>query len=136
MSQRYPSVDAYLRKAPAFAQIPRPSSCRNSPYRSYGREELRADPPLEPRDDGNPPLQFEEGTDAASLRLTGSETFDVVGVSGALVPRMKARLAIHRADGKQDEVPVIVRVDTPIEVEHYKGGGILQYVLRQTLSRA
>jgi aconitate hydratase len=49
---------------------------------------------------------------------------------------MKARLAIHRADGKQDEVPVIVRVDTSIEVEHYKGGGILQYVLRQTLSRA
>jgi aconitase A len=81
------------------------------------------------------PCQFEEATDAASLRLISNETSDVPGVSGALAPRMKARLAIHRADGKQDEVPVIVRIDTPIEVEYYKGGGILPYVLRQTLSR-
>jgi aconitate hydratase len=80
------------------------------------------------------PCQFEEGTDAASLRLVGNEIFDVLGVSGGLMPRMKARLVVHRADGKQDEAQVIVRVDTPIEVEYYQGGGILPYVFRQILS--
>jgi aconitate hydratase len=80
------------------------------------------------------PCQFEEGTDAQTLHLTGNETYDLLGVSSNLSPRQKARLVIHRGDGKQDEAQVIVRIDTPIEVEYYKGGGILPYVLRQILS--
>jgi aconitate hydratase len=81
------------------------------------------------------PCQFEEGTDASTLKLTGNETFDLLGIANGLSPRMKARLVVHRANGKQDEVPVTVRIDTPIEVEYYAGGGILPYVLRQILER-
>jgi aconitate hydratase len=81
------------------------------------------------------PCQFEEGTDASTLKLTGNETFDLLGVANGLSPRMKARLVVHRANGKQDEVPVTVRIDTPIEVEYYNAGGILPYVLRQILER-
>jgi aconitate hydratase len=82
------------------------------------------------------PCQFEEGTDAQTLHLTGNETYDLLGISSGLSPRQKARLVIHRGDGKQDEVPVIIRIDTPIEVEYYRGGGILPYVLRQILGSA
>ncbi|MFL5399690.1 MAG: aconitate hydratase [Myxococcales bacterium] len=82
------------------------------------------------------PCQFEEGTDAQTLRLTGNETYDLLGIAAGVAPRQKARLVIHRADGKQDEAQVIVRIDTPIEVEYYKGGGILPYVLRQIMSQA
>ncbi|TMB36435.1 MAG: aconitate hydratase, partial [Deltaproteobacteria bacterium] len=82
------------------------------------------------------PCQFEEGTDAQTLHLTGNETYDLLGISSGLSPRQKARLVIHRGDGKQDEVQVIVRIDTPIEVEYYRGGGILPYVLRQILGTA
>src|SRR3954462_14028904 len=82
------------------------------------------------------PCQFEEGTDAQTLRLTGNETYDLLGISAGVAPGQKARLVIHRADGKQDEAQVIVRIDTPIEVEYYKGGGILPYVLRQIISQA
>jgi aconitate hydratase len=74
------------------------------------------------------PLQFEEGTNAASLRLDGSETFDVVGIEN-VAPRQKARLLVHRNDGSTDTVPVRVRIDTPIEVDYYQKGGILPYVL-------
>jgi aconitate hydratase len=79
------------------------------------------------------PCQFKEGTDAASLRLEGSESFDLLG-AGDPSPRQDARLIIRRASGTADEVPVTVRIDTPIEVEYYKHGGILPYVLRQILS--
>jgi aconitate hydratase len=82
------------------------------------------------------PCQFEEGTDAQTLHLTGNETYDLLGIASNLSPRQKARLVIHRGDGKQDEAQVIVRIDTPIEVEYYKGGGILPYVLRQILGMA
>jgi aconitate hydratase len=82
------------------------------------------------------PLQFKEGTDAASLKLDGTETFDVTGVSTGLKPLQDAKLLIHRASGKTDEVAVTVRIDTPIEVEYYRHGGILQYVMRQIASRA
>jgi aconitate hydratase len=82
------------------------------------------------------PCQFEEGSDAQTLHLTGNETYDLLGISSNLSPRQKARLVIHRGDGKQDDVQVIVRIDTPIEVEYYKGGGILPYVLRQILGMA
>jgi aconitate hydratase len=79
------------------------------------------------------PCQFAEGTDAATLKLDGTETFDLLDIA-APQPRQKARLLIHRKSGKTDEVRVTVRIDTPIEVEYYKHGGILPYVLRQLLA--
>src|SRR5216683_1579021 len=81
------------------------------------------------------PCQFAEGTDAATLKLDGSETFDLLGIAEPQ-PRGKARLVIHRKSGATDEVPVTVRIDTPIEVEYYRHGGILPYVLRQLLGLA
>src|SRR5438132_549779 len=82
------------------------------------------------------PLQFEEGTSAQTLSLDGTETFDVTGLEGTLRPRQKAKLVIRRANGAKDEVPVIVRIDTPIEVDYYANGGILPFVLRQLVGRS
>jgi aconitate hydratase len=80
------------------------------------------------------PLQFEEGTSAQTLGLDGTEVFDVVGLVGTLRARQKATLIIHRANGARDEVPVFVRIDTPIEVDYYEHGGILPFVLRQLIA--
>ena len=76
------------------------------------------------------PLQFPEATSPQALHLDGSETFDITGL-GSVQPRQQVRLVIHRKDGKTDEVPVTLRIDTPIEVEYYQSGGILPYVLDQ-----
>ena len=81
------------------------------------------------------PLQFEEETNAATLGLDGSETFDIVGIENALRPRQEATLRIHR-DGETRDVPVRVRIDTPIEVDYYQHGGILPFVLRQLVGAA
>jgi aconitate hydratase len=78
------------------------------------------------------PLQFEEGTNAATLGLTGTETFDITGIEAGLRPRMTATLVI---DG-ETKVPVRVRIDTPIEVDYYVHGGILPFVLRQLISQS
>jgi len=75
------------------------------------------------------PLTFKDGMDRKSLGITGEEIIDVVGLDG-LRPGMDLTLAIHRPDGKTDEVPVRCRIDTADEVEYYRHGGILQYVLR------
>ncbi len=77
------------------------------------------------------PCQFAEGLTAASLGLKGDETFDLLGLEKGLSPKMTATLVIHGADGVRRDVPVTVRVDTPIEVEYFRHGGILPYVLRQ-----
>ena len=82
------------------------------------------------------PLQFEEGTGAQTLGLDGSETFDVLGLSDEVKPRQKLTLRITRADGQTQEVPVVLRIDTPIEVEYYRHGGILPFVLRELMARA
>ena len=79
------------------------------------------------------PCQFEEGTSAQSLKLDGSETFDILGLTGALAPRQGLTLVIHRADGTQQKAPITASLDTPIEVEYYRHGGILPFVLRQLL---
>ena len=79
------------------------------------------------------PLQFLEGTNSQTLGLDGSETFDITGIE-TLSPQMQAQMTIHRADGSSHVVPVRVRIDTPIEVDYYLHGGILQYVLRQLAS--
>ncbi len=79
------------------------------------------------------PLQFEEGTNALSLGLDGSETFEIGGVS-SLRPRQQVKLVIRRKDGKTQEVSMRVRIDTPIEVDYYEHGGILPFVLRQLMA--
>jgi aconitate hydratase len=81
------------------------------------------------------PLQFKEGASARTLNLDGTETFDLIGLeAGEVRPRQDVTLRINRADGGVEEVPLTLRIDTPIEVEYYKGGGILPYVLRQLLN--
>ena len=75
------------------------------------------------------PLLFEEGTTRETLNLRGDEVIDIKGLD-KLQPRMWLALAITRADGSTQQVPVICRVDTLDEVEYYRHGGILQYVLR------
>jgi aconitate hydratase len=82
------------------------------------------------------PLQFAEGTNAQTLKLNGSETFSITGLSDAIEPGMTVTLKIERANGKSDSVPVRLRIDTAIEVDYYRHGGILQFVLRQLLAKA
>ena len=82
------------------------------------------------------PLQFKEGQNAASLNLDGTETFDLTGLeNGEVKPRQEVTLKINRADGTSEDATLTLRIDTPIEVEYYKGGGILPYVLRQLLNQ-
>jgi aconitate hydratase len=80
------------------------------------------------------PLCFYEGTDRKTLGLDGSETIDILGLEAGLKPRMQLTLRITRKDGSTQDVPVLCRVDTLDEVDYYKNGGILQYVLRQLLA--
>jgi aconitate hydratase len=82
------------------------------------------------------PCQFKEGTSAQTLKLDGSETFDLVGFADSIRPRQELMLLVHRSNGVADRVPVTLRIDTPIEVDYYKHGGILPFVLRQLLSAA
>jgi len=81
------------------------------------------------------PLQFAEGTNAQTLKLDGSESFSITGLSDAIEPGMTLTLRIERADGRSDSVPVSLRIDTPIEIDYYRHGGILQFVLRQLLAK-
>jgi aconitate hydratase len=81
------------------------------------------------------PLQFHEGVSAQTLKLDGTETFDIVGLDDKLRPQQELTLQITRADGKAEKVPVRCRIDTPIEIDYYRHGGILPYVLRQIISR-
>ena len=80
------------------------------------------------------PCQFPEGVNARTLGLDGTETFDLTGLEGRLRPRQEITLAIRRAGGEEDQVTVRVRIDTPIEVDYYRHGGILPYVLRQLVN--
>ncbi|MEY2598079.1 MAG: Aconitate hydratase precursor [Verrucomicrobiota bacterium] len=79
------------------------------------------------------PLQFPEGVNAQSLELDGSETFDFLGLDDAVKPMSTVTLVIHRANGKSEQVPLRSRIDTGIEVDYYRHGGILPFVLRQLL---
>ncbi|MBI4747390.1 MAG: aconitate hydratase AcnA [Acidobacteria bacterium] len=82
------------------------------------------------------PCQFKDGTNAQSLQLDGTETFDLVGLEGGVKPQQDVTLVIHRANGESTEVPVTLRIDTPIEIDYYLHGGILPYVLRQLVTNA
>ncbi|HLM60872.1 MAG TPA: aconitate hydratase [Pyrinomonadaceae bacterium] len=80
-------------------------------------------------------LQFKEGESALTYKLDGTETFNLTGLeSGEIRPRQNVTLTIKRADGTTEEAQLILRIDTPIEVEYYKSGGILPYVLRQLIN--
>ncbi|MFN3752232.1 MAG: aconitate hydratase AcnA [Thiobacillus sp.] len=80
------------------------------------------------------PCQFREGVDAATLKLDGSETFDLEGIENGITPQQDVTLVIHRANGTVERVSLKLRIDTPIEVEYYKRGGILPFVLGQLLA--
>mgnify|MGYP003694325305 CR=1 FL=1 len=77
------------------------------------------------------PLQYEAGQSADSLGLTGRETFDIAGLSGKLEPRMKVNVQVKREDGATLTFTAIARLDTPVEVDYFRNGGILQTVLRK-----
>jgi aconitate hydratase len=81
------------------------------------------------------PLQFVDGTNAQSLGLDGSEIYGIVGLSDAIEPGQMVTLEITREAGKRERVPVKLRIDTPIEIDYYRHGGILPFVLRQLLAR-
>ncbi len=81
------------------------------------------------------PLQFKDGDSVESLGLDGTETFDLTGLENTDVkPLQDVKLKIKRADGSEVETNLTLRIDTPIEVEYYRHGGILQYVLRQIIN--
>ncbi|MNS91938.1 Aconitate hydratase precursor [compost metagenome] len=80
------------------------------------------------------PLQFKGNDSAQTLGITGNETFDIEGIEGDLKPQQDVVLVIHRANGDVQRVPVLLRIDTPIEVDYYNHGGILPFVLRQLLA--
>ncbi len=82
------------------------------------------------------PLQFLDGVNAQTLKLDGSETYSVLGLGDSILPRQQVTLEITRKDGKIDEVPLILRIDTPIEVDYYRHGGILPFVLRELLQKS
>ncbi len=82
------------------------------------------------------PLQFKSGANAASLKLTGTESFSLLGVASGLKPRGDVRVVATKADGTTTEFPATVRIDTPEELVAFRHGGILPYVVRQLVSRS
>ncbi len=79
------------------------------------------------------PLQYLPGETAESLGLTGFETFDIHGIAAGLKPGQKVSISVTGEDGKVRTIEAIARIDTPYEIQYYRHGGILQYVLRQLL---
>jgi aconitate hydratase len=81
------------------------------------------------------PLQFKDGDTFSTFSIDGSETFDLIGLSGSTIrPRQDVRLRVNRENGEKTDILLTLRIDTPIEIEYYKNGGILPYVLRQLLA--
>ncbi len=80
------------------------------------------------------PLQFLGDDSVQSLGITGNETYDLKGLENDIKPQQQVTLVINRANGQKEEVKVLLRIDTPIEVDYYKHGGILPFVLRQLLA--
>jgi len=80
------------------------------------------------------PCQFKGADSAESLGIRGDEVIDVVGLEAGIRPQMDVKLVIHRKDGTTKEVPVLLRIDTPIEVDYYLHGGILPFVLRELVA--
>jgi aconitate hydratase len=82
------------------------------------------------------PLQFKSGDDVKTLKIDGTETFTIEGIEGGNVkPMQDVTMTITRADGSTQKVPLTLRIDTGIEVDYLKHGGILPYVLREILEK-
>jgi aconitate hydratase len=82
------------------------------------------------------PLEFPPGVTRKSLNLDGSEIFDITAIAQGITPRMDVACRIARADGSSQPLKLRCRIDTLDEVEYYRHGGILQYVLRNMLKAA
>jgi aconitate hydratase len=82
------------------------------------------------------PLQFKGSDTVDSLGIKGNETYDITGLDGEIRPQQDVTLVIRRADGSRRDVKVLLRIDTPIEVDYYRHGGILPYVLRELVAAA
>jgi aconitate hydratase len=82
------------------------------------------------------PLQFKAGDSVQSLGITGQETYDIEGLETGIKPQQDVTLVIRANDGSEKRVQVLLRIDTPIEVDYYQHGGILPFVLRQLLAAA
>ena len=76
------------------------------------------------------PLQFKDGAGPQSLGFDGTETFDVGGLDEGLQPQSELTLRVTKG-GESQDISVLCRIDTPIEIDYYRHGGILPYVLRQ-----
>ena len=100
------------------------------------RRELRAHPPLEPGRHGRPAAAVPGRQDAPDAWLDGSETFDITGVDEGLTPRKELDVNDHPRRRRDRDVQGACRIDTPDELDYYKHGGILQYVLRSMIKQA
>jgi aconitate hydratase len=80
------------------------------------------------------PLQFIGNDSVESLGITGNESFDLLGIENDIKPQQQVTLVIKRANGETQKVKLLLRIDTPIEVDYYRHGGILPFVLRQLLA--
>jgi aconitate hydratase len=81
------------------------------------------------------PLQFKGSDTLANMNLSGDETFDLTGIDGNLLPQQDVTLTITRKNGNKQNVTLLLRIDTPIEVDYYRNGGILPYVLKELMNR-
>jgi aconitate hydratase len=81
------------------------------------------------------PLQFAPGDSAESLGIAGDESFDIA-VPADIRPQQRLVVVMTRRDGSRREIPVLCRIDTPIEVDYYRHGGILPFVLRELIGQA
>jgi aconitate hydratase len=82
------------------------------------------------------PLQFKDGVNRETLKLDGSELFDITGMEAGIEPGMDIQCKITRTDGSSEEITLLCRIDTLDEVDYYVHGGILQYVLRNIISES
>ena len=82
------------------------------------------------------PLQFKDGATRKTLGLDGTETFDITGLEDGVTPGMDVACRITRADGTTEDITLLCRLDTQVEVDYFTHGGMLHYVLRQALGEA
>ena len=82
------------------------------------------------------PCQFKKGADARSLALDGTEVFDLLGLEAEIQPQQDLALIIKRSNGAIEQLPLSLRLETAVEVDYFRHGGILPFVLRQLLAAA
>jgi aconitate hydratase len=82
------------------------------------------------------PFQFTGSDSVQSLGIKGDEVIDIAGIESGVRPQQEATFVIRRKDGSKQDIKVLLRIDTPIEVDYYVHGGILPFVLRDLLGKA